>query len=144
MLSNILLGVSMRFPHLGIEFSNVGDGISVFGFKIAYYGMIIAFAMIMGYALAQWQVYRTKQSQELYLDYAIIVIISAIIGARAYYVIFSWDEYKDSLVQIFNLRGGGLAIYGGIIGAVIATIVFAIIKKVKLVCDKSKRLLANG
>lgn len=56
-------------------------------------------------------------------------IIFSIIGARAYYVIFDWDNYKNNLLQIFNTRGGGLAIYGGVIGAVITLIVFTRVRK---------------
>ena len=89
--------------------------------------------MALGYGIAQWQATRTGQNNELYLDFAMFAIVAAIIGARAYYVIFSWDEYKDNLLEIFNIRGGGLAIYGGIIAAVITAIVFCKVKKLNLV-----------
>ncbi len=56
-------------------------------------------------------------------------IIFAIVGARAYYVLFEWDAYKDDLLQVFNLRAGGLAIYGGVIGAVVTLIIFTRIRK---------------
>lgn len=59
----------------------------------------------------------------------IVGVIAGIAGARIYYVIFSWDLYKDNLLSIFNLREGGLAIYGGVIGAVIAVFVMAAVKK---------------
>ena len=129
-MNGILLETIIRFPHIGIELDNIGKGISVFGFEIAFYGIIIAIGMIFGYLIAQWQAVRTKQDADLYLDFAIIAIISAIIGARAYYVIFSWDDYKDNIIEILNIRGGGLAIYGGVIGGVIAAIIFSKIKKV--------------
>ena len=63
------------------------------------------------------------------LDMGIIGVIAGIAGARIYYVIFSWDMYKDNLLDIFNLREGGLAIYGGVIGAVIAVFVLARVKR---------------
>ena len=85
--------------------------------------------MIFGYLIAQWQAIRTKQDADLYLDFAIVAIISAIIGARIYYVLFSWDEYKNNPMEILNIRGGGLAIYGGVIGGVLAAFIFAKIKK---------------
>ena len=66
----------------------------------------------------------------MYLDFALYAIIFSIIGARLYYVIFEWDMYKDNLLQILNLRAGGLAIYGGVIGAVLTLLVFTRIKKV--------------
>ena len=129
-MNNMLLEVSIRFPHLGIELDNVGKSISVFGFEIAFYGIIIALGMVFGYLIAQWQAIRTKQDADMYLDFAIVAIITAIIGARLYYVIFSWDEYKNNPVEILNIRGGGLAIYGGVIGGILAAIVFSKIKKV--------------
>jgi phosphatidylglycerol:prolipoprotein diacylglycerol transferase len=128
-MSNILLEASIRFPHFGIELSNLGKSISVFGFEIAFYGIIIAIAMIFGYLIAQWQAIRTKQDADMYLDFAIVAIISAIIGARLYYVIFSWDDYKNNPIEILNIRGGGLAIYGGVIGGVLAAFIFSKIKK---------------
>ena len=72
---------------------------------------------------------RTGQNPEDYLDMGIVGVIAGIAGARIYYVIFSWDLYKDNLLSIFNLREGGLAIYGGVIGAVIAVFVMAAVKK---------------
>ena len=65
----------------------------------------------------------------IYYDLAIYAVIFAIIGARIYYVIFSWDMYKDDLLSVFNIRQGGLAIYGGVIAAVLTVIVFAKIKR---------------
>ena len=56
---------------------------------------------------------RTKQNPETYYDLALYAVIFSIIGARLYYVIFSWDLYKDDLLSILNLREGGLAIEAG-------------------------------
>ena len=119
----------IRFPHLGIEITSLGKGITIGGFTIAFYGMIIAFGMVMGYLLTAFQAKRTGQEPDLYLDLALWDIVFAVIGARIYYVIFSWDYYKDNLLQIFNTRGGGLAIYGGVIAGVITTIIFGKIRK---------------
>ena len=105
----------IRFPHLGIEIASLGKGITIGGFTIAFYGMIIAFGMVMGYLMTAFQAKRTGQEPDLYLDLALWDIVFAVIGARIYYVIFTWDYYKDNLLQIFNTRGGGLAIYGGVI-----------------------------
>lgn len=126
------LDMSIGFPHIGIEINNLGKSVSIFGFSIAYYGIIIAFGILMGYLLVTWLAKKTGQSMDLYLDYAIYLIIFSIIGARIYYVVFSWDYYKEDIRQIFNLRAGGLAIYGGIIAGCITTIVFSKIKKVSL------------
>lgn len=119
----------IRFPHLGIEIASLGKGITIGGFTIAFYGMIIAFGMVMGYLMTAFQAKRTGQEPDLYLDLALWDIVFAVIGARIYYVVFSWDYYKDNLSQIFNTRGGGLAIYGGVIAGVITTIIFGKVRK---------------
>lgn len=69
------------------------------------------------------------RTPELYLDFALYAIICSIIGARLYYVIFEWDYYKNNLLQIFNLRAGGLAIYGGVIAGTITMIVYTRMEK---------------
>lgn len=119
----------IAFPHLGIEIGSLPKGITIGGFTIAYYGIIIACGMLGGLLLARWQAKRTGQDPELYMDYALFGILFALVGARLYYVAFSWDSYKDNLLEIFNTRGGGMAIYGGVIAAVITAIVYCRIKK---------------
>ena len=124
------MGADIRFPHLGIEIEKLGKSISIGGFSIAYYGIIIAFGMVCGYLVAAWQAKRTGQDKEMYLDLALWDIIFAVIGARVYYVVFSWDYYSKNLKEIINTRGGGLAIYGGVIAGVITTFVFSKVRKV--------------
>ena len=119
---------SIRFPHLGIYLEHVGKNFTVFGISIAYYGVIIAVGMLAGILLATYEAKRTGQNPDDYFDLAIIAIICSVIGARLYYVIFSWDLYKDNLWSILNLRQGGLAIYGGVIAAIITAVVFAKVK----------------
>ncbi len=121
---------SIEFPNLGIHLGNVGQSISVFGFEIAYYGMIIGLGVLAGIAIAAFLAKRTGQDTEIYYDLALYEVVLSIMGARAYYVIFSWDSYKDDLLSIFNLREGGLAIYGGVLTAIITAVVYA--KKKKL------------
>lgn len=122
-------GVDIAFPHLGIEIVSLPKGLAIGGFTIAYYGVIIALGMVGGLMLVRWQAARTGQNPELYMDYALFGILFAIVGARLYYVAFSWDHYKDNLLEIFNIRGGGMAIYGSVIAATITAIVFCRIKK---------------
>lgn len=119
---------TIDFPNIGIHLKSVGDHITIFGFEIAYYGIIIGIGILVGILIAALEAKRTKQNPEDYYDLAIYAVIFAIIGARIYYVIFSWDMYKDHLLSIFNIRQGGLAIYGGVIGAVITVFVFAHLK----------------
>lgn len=123
---------TISFPNLGIVIENLPKSISVFGrFDIAFYGIIIGLGIAMGYIVASFQAARTGQDKEVYLDFAMYAVIVSIIGARIYYVVFSWDDYKDDLIQVFNLRAGGLAIYGGVIGGIITAIVYTKIKKMK-------------
>ena len=121
---------TIDFPNLGIHLENVGKTLSIGSFDIAFYGMAIGLGIILGLFIAMWNAKRTGQDPETYIDFVIYGVIFGILGARLYYVIFSWDSYKDNLLSIFNIREGGLAIYGGIIAAVITVFVFA--KKKKL------------
>ena len=123
-------GADIRFVHLGIAIEHLKSSISVFGFRIAFYGIIIGIGMLAGIWIAQSDAKRRGQDPELYLDFALYAIICSIIGARIYYVIFEWDYYKENLLQIFNLRAGGLAIYGGVIAGTITMIVYTRAKKV--------------
>lgn len=118
------------FPHLGIHLENVGKTITLFGIDIAYYGITIAIGMLAGIFVATQVAKRIGQKQDDYVDLAIFGIIFGVIGARIYFVIFSWDMYKDNLLEIFNTRHGGLAIYGGVITAVITVFVVAHVKKI--------------
>ena len=121
---------TIRFPHLGIVFSHVGRYVAVFGFEIAYYGIVIAIAMLAGIYLATWIAKKTGQNPDDYFNFALIAIICSIAGARIYYVFFSWDYYRAHPAEIFDLRGGGLAIYGGVIAGVLTGIIFARVKKI--------------
>ena len=123
-------GADIRFVHLGITIEHLKSSISVFGFRIAFYGIIIGIGMLAGIWIAKSDAKRRGQDPELYLDFALYAIICSIIGARIYYVIFEWDYYKENLLQIFNLRAGGLAIYGGVIAGAITMIVYTRVKKV--------------
>lgn len=133
----MVVGASVRFPHLGLEIEHMVKGFDIFGFHIAFYGVIIGIGMIAGILVALWEAKRTKQNTDNYVDLAIYGILSAIVGCRIYFVAFEWDYYKDHLLEIFNLRKGGLAIYGGIIGAVICVLIYSKVKKLSMwkLCD---------
>lgn len=121
---------SINFPNLGIHLEHVGQKMLIFGFDIAYYGMIIGIGILAGVLTAVKEAKRTKQNPETYYDLALYAVIFSIIGARLYYVAFSWDLYKDDLLSILNLREGGLAIYGGVIAAMITVFVFSRRRKI--------------
>ena len=136
----------ISFPNLGIYLKNVGKSIDLFGIEIACYGIIIGTAILLGFWIAAREAKRTGQNPENYLDMGIIGVIAGIVGARLYYVIFSWDMYKDNLLDIFNLREGGLAIYGGVIAAVISVLVLAKVKHLSApqIFDTIAMALLNG
>ena len=123
---------SVRFPNIGIEFNKLPRGIAIGSFNIAFYGVLIAAGMLLGIALSRWKARKTGQDQDIYLDFALWAIPFSVLGARIYYVAFQWDQFKDNFWSIFNIRQGGLAIYGGVIVAILSVIIYSRIKKVKL------------
>lgn len=136
-MQQIMDAGDIAFPHLNIYLNNVPKTFSVFGLEVAYYGLIIGIAVLLGVLLAVHQAKVTGQDPDLYWDFALYAIVFSIIGARVYYVVFSWDNYKDDLLSIFNTRGGGLAIYGAVIGAFLTAFIYCRVKKVSFLrlCD---------
>lgn len=120
----------IAFPNLGIYLTNVPKTIQIFGFPIAFYGMIIAVGVILGFTFASKEGDRLGHPKDFWWDFSVPAILFSVIGARAYYVIFSWDMYRGNLKEIINLRHGGLAIYGSAIAGFITLLVFCKIKKV--------------
>ncbi|NLY78132.1 MAG: prolipoprotein diacylglyceryl transferase [Tissierellia bacterium] len=100
----------------------------IFGIQVMWYGVIITAAVALGAFLAIREAKRVGVDENDFIDLLLFAIPAAIIGARAHYVIFSWDNYKDNLAEIFNLRGGGLAIHGAVIAAVITAVIFTRIR----------------
>lgn len=119
----------IAFPNLGIYLRDVPKSFSVFGFSIAYYGLIIGIGVLCGILMAAHMAKVSGQNPDDYWDFAIYAVVFSIIGARIYYVVFAWDYYKDNLLSIFNTRNGGMAIYGGVIAAFITLFVYGRIKK---------------
>ena len=136
----------IRFPNLGIVFSHVGRYISIGDFPIMFYGIIIAAGFLAGLFIAQKEAKRTGQNPEIYMDYLICMMIPAIIGARAYYVIFSWDYYSKNPLEIINLRHGGLGIVGGVAAAIVVLLIFAKVRgqKAALMLDTMTMSLLVG
>lgn len=140
------MNMNINFPKLHIYLEHVGKSISIGGFEIAYYGLTLAVAMLAGLLVALHEAKRSGQKQDDYFDLAIIAIICSLIGARIYYVIFAWEKYRDHPLDVFNFRQGGLAIYGGVIAAIITTYLFCKKRKMKfpLVCDTAGLGLVTG
>ena len=124
--------MDIAFPHLGIYLKNVPQYIMIGSFPVAMYGIMIALAMLSGLLLASHMAKKTGLNPDTIWDIGVYLLVLSVVGARIYYVIFMWDMYKDNLLQIFNLRGGGLAIYGGIIGGITTVAVYSKIKKVNV------------
>lgn len=143
----------IRFPGLGVVLRNVRDGFTIFGLDIKFYGIIIALGFLMAYFVVVKEAKRTGQDDELYLDFMLWLIIPSIVGARLFYVIFSWKDYFqpgrgvwETFLDIINIRNGGIAIYGGIIAGVIVAIIFARKKKISflLMADTASMGLLIG
>ena len=98
-------GADISFVNLGIAIQHLRNHISVFGFRIAYYGIIIGLGMLAGIWVAQSDAKRRGHDPEIYLDFLLCGIIFGIIGARIYYVIFEWDYYKENLPDLIYYRG---------------------------------------
>ena len=99
----------IAFPHLGIYLENVPRSFTVFGFEIAFYGLIIGIGVLAGILMAVHQAKVNGENPDTIWDFAIYAVIFSVIGARIYYVVFAWDYYKDNLLSIFNTRNGGMA-----------------------------------
>ena len=124
----------VNFPGLGINDLPINRvAFSVFGVAIYWYGLIITFGVLLCLILAYREAPKFKVDQEFLLDNFIVIIFSSLIGARLYYVAFSWDEFKDDLVSILDTRQGGMAFYGGVIAAVISIYILHKVKKKKMI-----------
>ncbi len=120
------------FPNLfgGIRIEHLEPvAFRLFGLEVYWYGIIITAGILAGYYLAVYRAKKMNFDPEIINDFVLYAVIAAVIGARLYYVIFSWQDYKDNLLDIFNLRRGGLAIYGAVIGAVAAILAYCKWKK---------------
>ncbi len=120
----------VSFPGLGIndlEISRVA--FSLFGIDVYWYGIIITTGIMLCLYLAYRHAPKYDIDQEFLLDNFIMIIIASLLGARAYYIIFSWDQFKGDFWKIIDFRQGGMAFYGGVIGAVIAILIIHAIKK---------------
>ena len=121
----------LKFVNLGITIEHMVSSVNVFGFRIAFYGIIIGIGMLLGIMLAAWDAEDRGLGEDVIYDHVFWVIVIGIMGARLYYVFFQWDAYKDDILSVFNIREGGLAIYGGIIFGILAIYFMSRFKKIK-------------
>ncbi len=135
----------LSFPGLGIGPFHISDtAFSLFGIDIKWYGVIITVGMILAFFVARNRAkYEGITGDDIY-DVTLACIVFGVIGARVYYILFklsdfivtdagsAWGNVKESFLSMVNIRGGGLAIYGGIIAGVLTIIIAAKIKKIRL------------
>lgn len=122
----------IAFPNLGLKFDADPTAFSIFGFDVQWYGVVITIGMVLAifYCFSRMKKYGIDPDRAI--DAVIGGIVGGIVGARLYYVVLEWDQYKNNIADIFNLRLGGLAIYGGIIGALLVGGIVARLRKVRL------------
>lgn len=119
----------ISFPALGITV-NPSSGLNIFGLTIYYYGLLIAAGLLLA------AFYCTRRSREFgimendFHDMLLFAIPLCVVGARLYYITFNFDIYRGNILSIFNLREGGMAIYGTVIAAIITVLVFCRVKKI--------------
>ena len=121
----------ISFPSLGLTM-NPPRNLEIGPFNIYFYGIIIALGMVLAVMYACRRSKEFGITEDDLLDGVLWITPFAIICARAYYCIFSWDYYGKHLIEVFYIWNGGLAIYGGVLGAALGLAVFCKIKKIKL------------
>ena len=122
---------TIQFPAFGLEM-NPPKGFPLFGFDIRFYGIVIAIGLLLAVTYGLRRSKKFGLNEDDILDGVLFIVPFAILCARLYYCIFSWDAYKDNLVSILYIWKGGLAIYGGVIGAAVGILIFALIKRNKV------------
>ncbi len=122
----------VAFPGLGLEFDINRVAVSIAGFEIYWYALFIVSGVVLALLYAKFNAKRFEVDTDALLNCFIVGVITAIIGARLYYVAFKWDDFAGDFMKIINLRDGGLAIYGGIIGALLGGLITAKVQKMKL------------
>lgn len=123
---------TISFPSLNIEFPVYSDAFVLFGITIKWYGLIITLGLFLAAVYCFKRMKSFGIDDDRAVDVAVTGFIGAVICARLYYVFMEWDYYRDNLPKIFSVHSGGLAIYGGLIGAVLFGAVMAKIRKVRL------------
>ena len=121
----------IEFPRLHLHFNINPVAFSIGSLEVHWYGIIMALAVTIGYFLAMSVIERFGYKKDDVSNVLFISVISGVICARIYYVVFNMDGFRHELSNVLNLRTGGLAIYGGVIGAMISVFVFCKYRKYK-------------
>lgn len=121
----------VSFPGIGIDSITISRvAFRLFGINVYWYGLLIASSVVISLFLAYRASHKFGVDKDHVLDTIIAIVPAMIIFARLYYVVFALDEFKGNWAGIFNLRNGGLAFYGGVIGGVLAAYIVTRIRKI--------------
>lgn len=123
---------TVSFPKLGLEFNINPNALQIGSFRITWYGVIIAVGILLAMLMAFRNAKRFGVNADKLVDVVLGGLIGGVVGARLYYVIFSWDQYKDNLSAIWHTWEGGMAIYGGVIGAFLVGMIVARCHKMRV------------
>ena len=123
---------ALSFPGLGLQFEINRVAFTVGDRPIYWYGIIIAAAFLIGAIYIMNRRKKFGLDGDRVMDVVLGGVLLGIVGARIYYVLFSWATYRDNPVSVFYIWEGGIAIYGGIIGGVIGAMLMCKWRKVKL------------
>lgn len=121
--------MSIRFPKLGIVFEYVIRAFRIHEFELSVYGILIAIGMLAGLMVMLLEVKRAKENPDHYLVMTIFSVLGGLAGARLFYVMFSWKQFQNNLMEIFCIKDGGMAVYGAIFGGTLAIVLYARLKK---------------
>ena len=121
----------VTFPGLGIELDINRVAFSIGSFSVYWYGILIATGLLLAVLYAYFNAHRFGVDRDKLVDCVIVGILTAIVGARLYYVAFRWDYFSQHPAEIIDIRDGGIAIYGSIIGALAGGLIVAKIKKMR-------------
>lgn len=127
------MDMSIRFPNLGAAFGYVPRSVQLFSFEISIYGILIAAGMLLGLGIMLLEAKRARENLNQCLMAFIFGVFGAIIGARLVYVAFSWKLYAGDYLEILRIDKGGLSIYGGLFGGILAVLIYCGIRKISFV-----------
>ena len=120
----------INFPNLGVHFDNVRRAFSVLGFDITMYGIMVGLGFLIALIAIILCVALSDQHEDNYIDLFILGTITSLVGARIFYVILTWSDYKGHFFEIFNLRKGGMEIFGALIGLIVLVVIFTKIRQI--------------
>ena len=123
---------TVSFPGLGLEFELNRVAFSIGGFNVYWYGLLIGIGFMLAGTYALLNARKVGVDSDRLIDVVMVGLVCGVIGARLYYVIFDWETFQGDLSKIFDIRQGGLAIYGGILAGMAGGIIMAKIRKVRV------------